>query len=462
MTDRFSPVFFLVVEPSLAILDQWLPVIHSIKRVDSNAKFYAVILRDKVALKTRTINALIACANDLFDGVFVIHGLLPSRNQNQICYFHEQFSKSPSVKAFRQDLLDKLVFNRALRRLADVITRGFIPLIFKFVFLKNKVKLDSFLPQRSVVLTDIRTFADHGDCGYIEFLKGHIVGCLPHGPGVAAYTGTSIELPKIPENVSFNVFIESSDQIENYRRKFGTDRKLLSIVGAPKYSKGWPGFLSNFSHMPVGFDRYIFITSKPTLDQKCPHEEKARLIRHIKEVSDKYDLPIVFRLHPKESKESTRLLLNDVFGSESFNTSWMFDTNHALVSARNAIFAVHFSTNMPLDTARLGVPSIVYREKSSREYWARGIETSDGVYICPAEKEGLALCAYDENSFFQCTDTLFKDLPSEGKRQYNNYVKFYGGDDTNAAALVASKLVSQIETFPSQEYQPVGLQTAQS
>lgn len=386
-----------VCSPSLALLDNWLPVIWAIKQKNPsiNLIFYSPIARtiDEIDLG----NVLIKISREIFDEIIYIDhsGFLLSANSfeeakriNNRNFIQKIARRALGLLGFKND---KLLFI-----LNSIIFPSHRKSHFLWSSLKGKclgILYDTGIEKNKMILLDLN-----------KQMKTEPRFSICHGFNVSSKVTTNredqrknrIDTHSIRNNVIAYLF--SPYELNKYRNIYEIPDKNIKVVGIPRHQSFWINLIISRSNpLPTGFDKdFVFIISRPSVVAHSPRDKKKQSLRDIQKiVVEELGKRLVIKLHPKERPDG---LCEEVFGSENYGKTWIYSNAHPFVLGKKSLFAVAFHSSVVIDMVALGVPVIEHLDMRGVPLYDsnEGLRNSKGEPVSTYRYMGLVLSATNE------------------------------------------------------------------
>ena len=387
-------IFFLC-SPSLGILDNWLPIIYSLKKSKPLYNYVFVISKPGNIEHIDLENVLIKIANNTF---------------NQI------ISKSNSEKWFRTDNFNELkvitkrssiedLFVKLQKKLNhhisynpfDFFLKGIIAKIENPKLKKYYIDFEHFIDSSSsVLLYDIYDQQKTYNQGLVKLFK--------KTPAFSINHGIDINQDQIIKKYSSKDFIKeikaylySKHEIEYYKNSFGLDESDLHICGIPRHSLDWIDFIIKESSNNIKWSTYVFLISRSLSPYFTFERKKQALINIKKIVIDELGLKIIVKQHPKEPSDG---LFYKIFGKENHGKTWQISNEHPFTIGKRAFFALSFYSGVSIDMLALNKPIIEYLDLIGLPGYDNkdSLRDSKGEPVLSLRYLGLVLGCSDENS----------------------------------------------------------------
>lgn len=394
----------MIIHPNIAILDQWLPVILELKKTEKNIKVFGLFIKDIEASKVRNNDILNNIANELLDGVITMPG-------DKDMYFKKKYFSALSIQNIKNSTFNNLSLSSFLIRVFFKVFSLFFNIIFKSINKKNKINSLSFA--HISVFTDITCFWDKKFSKIIDIIPVNEIYCLPHGSGVGEQQ-LSNNLPDNIKKINFKVFTSSKSNKLKLIENLNLNPLNIIISGLPKYSKSWINYIIQSKFSKVIPSKFIYITSRP-VSHYFTFDEKYQIITDCIEIALRFNLSIIFRPHPKEFSSEIQKMIHKITNNDKLN--WSYDPLTAVATSKKALFAVHMSNTMPMDTAFVGTPSITYRPLNSRLHYPFGLTDLEGVNISIPENDGYSFQCYNGQQFKKLSESIIYNRDSVGLTQ---------------------------------------------
>ncbi|PQJ77765.1 hypothetical protein [Polaribacter porphyrae] len=356
-------VVYFLCSPSLGMLDNWLPVIWSLKEKRKDLKFVIIFPKSNAINQIHLSNVLIILAAKIFDSIiFKSHG----KHWLTTNTFSEAkiINKPSKLEWFLLRVSRKLKKWPITKTLGSLIHYGYN----KFSKLLNKKYLCNWQfteKNEAYLLFDIY---EESKSYNLELMKNFAeVPKFSIQHGININDGGILRKTKNKLNNDFrkdvNAYLFSSKERPFYEYEYAIHKSKMEVVGVPRHSPNWMEFirlniLKQSNKINEKNKGSIFIISRPGTTKYFPYERKKKALENIKLLAWK-DLKknIVVKLHPKERKEG---IYEEVFGNENYGDNWIYSDLHPFVLGKECDFAISFYSGVVIDMLALGVPTIEY------------------------------------------------------------------------------------------------------
>ena len=231
-----------IVSPSLGILDSYLPILVELKKRRPDVKITAVIPKIGVISEADPNDTVIRMCESVLDEVVfrAISGSWASAKTLA------EAKLSDSKNTVPKNMLRKLrsVFG-ARNDTAEILNKRIVKAICFDVFSKTK--------------TDTREILD----------------LLPNTPRFSICHGLAVEDAEISagdydkdrKSYRTTAYLYSKHEIAAYRKNYNLKDDEIKITGAPRHEPAWINQILHEakSDLPPGWDRYIFLMSRPAI-----------------------------------------------------------------------------------------------------------------------------------------------------------------------------------------------------
>jgi len=375
---------FFLCSPSLGILDNWLPIIYELKN-KSSVKCIIVFPETKTLNQINSDNTLIKISENLFDGIvfnLFNNTFLKADNFSQLLSLNE--SKQFKLIFYLNSFISRF-------RLNNFFLKSFVKKIFHFEAFDFS-KLDS---NECVLLFDLHESEKSYNIELLKTFQNSKKFSLLHGINLRGLRGQS-EKTTVKEVFNCTALVFSMIEKDFYKSKYNLVDKQIICSGIPRHDDKWVSFIKSFEKNNVKFNEYILILSRQVCST-VPLQNKIRYIKEIKVLSQKLNLPIVVKMHPKEIGEN---LYEDIFGRS--NKNWIISNQHPFILAQNAVFCISFFSGVPIDMLYLAIPTIERLTLNGIKHQKDNFIKIDETSVSEYNYLGLVLGAnnYQEMEFY--------------------------------------------------------------
>lgn len=386
----------LLISPHFGIVDAWLPVVAELKRRRPETSICAIIPETKGVARVNPDDFVTTIAKSYIDRII----FAGPRNQ------WVNAGSFDGVKCPKRSALFEFMSKGA------AILRGSkscdLPLGCKIVL------SDLFVGQRPIV----------------HELQGKFSSaawfCLPHGLDLRTFKidrkkSFNEQRVKIGERTSLSevlsswsrlkVYAASENEAIAYRRGYHLSEDDVKVVGVPRHSASWLGYVSSMDETGTDGDvDYILVVSRPATGSKgvLPLARKVQALKDIRNLAKKLDRKVVVRLHPKDG-ELDRQIVEEEFGRPDRHIDWCYSSQHPLLLGRHALFAVTFFSSVAVDMIAVGTPTIELCDFSGLTKSPHLVRDEQGSPTSIYQQLGLVLSARNFAELAEQVDRILGD-----------------------------------------------------
>jgi len=406
-----KPEVLFLVSPNLGLLDSWLPVFWELKKRQPEIIITAVFPKASIVSEIDPGEVSTELAQSVINEVMF-------KSRTGMWVTTEKLAEA-------KELVDK---HRALNRFIGKIRR----------VLGASRNDNAALARLSVKAICFDVFAKtKPDCRVIlkHFPRTPRFSIL-HGLAIEDFETKGGDYDRGEKVYRTTAYVHSKHEIAAYERNYGLDSSEVKVTGVPRHEPGWiRTVLHNAqSDIPVSWDKYIFLISRPALDGFFPREKKREALRNIQKLAEELHSKIVVRLHPTERVQNDGLY-EEVFGEASRGETWMYSSSHPFMIGKGSLFAITFYSGVAVDMLALGVPTIQMVDLESRG--------KTGA-IMEYKKKGLVLGADNYEELKQQALRVMKEKDAVMRQlmpSYNEYFRPVG----NPIQTIANDIVKVLQ-----------------
>jgi hypothetical protein len=362
-TAPIKNIVYFLCSPSLGLLDNWLPVIWSLKEKREDLKFIIIFPKPNIVDQINLSNILIILGAKIFDSIVF-------KSESGHWLAADTFSMA---KMRNKHTKLEWVLLRVIRKLKKWPITEIVGSLIQYgysIFSKhlNKRYLHNwqFAKEHGVcILYDV---SDESKPYIVELMKN-----FKEVPKFSIQHGININDGGVLRNTKkasvgnfrkdVKAYLFSSMEVPLYEYKYAIHNSFMEVVGVPRHSPDWMEFmrlniLEQNNEINSLNNGSIFIISRPSGTNYLPYKRKKKALEDIKRLAWK-DLKknIVVKLHPKEKNEG---IYEEVFGTDTYGDNWVYSDLHPFVLAKESDFAISFYSCVVIDMLALGVPTIEY------------------------------------------------------------------------------------------------------
>ena len=356
-------VVYFLCSPSLGLLDNWLPVIWSLKEKRKDLKFIIIFPKPNIIDQIHLSNILIILASKIFDSVVF-------KNEGGLWLVADTFSiakmrnNHSTFEWFLLKIIGKLKKWKITEIAGSIIHFGYS--IFSR-YLNKKFQFNwQFAKENGLcILYDLSEETKPFNLELMKSFKEVPKFSIQHGININE--GGVLSNIKRASDGNFRkdvkAYLFSSQERNFYEHKYAIHKSFMKVVGVPRHSPDWVEFIqlnipkqnNEINSLNNGS---IFIISRPGNTIYHPYKRKKKALENIKRLAwNDLKKNIVIKLHPKEKKEG---IYEEVFGIDTYGDKWVYSELHPFVLGKESDFAISFYSGVVIDMLALGVPTIEY------------------------------------------------------------------------------------------------------
>ena len=362
-TAPLKNVVYFLCSPSLGLLDNWLPVIWSLKEKREDLKFIIIFPKPNIVDQINLSNILIILGAKIFDSIVF-------KSESGHWLTADTFSMA---KMRNKHSKLEWVLLRVIRKLKKWAITEIVGSIIQYGYSKFSKHLNKrylhdwqFAKKRGAcILYDVY---DESKSYNVELMKN-----FKEVPKFSIQHGININDGGVLKNTKkvldggyrkdVKAYLFSSKERHFYEHKYAIHKSFMEVVGVPRHSPDWMEFIqlnipkqnNEINSLNNGS---IFIISRPGNSIYHPYKRKKKALENIKRLAwNDLKKNIVIKLHPKEKKEG---IYEEVFGTDTYGDKWVYSELHPFVLGKESDFAISFYSGVVIDMLALGVPTIEY------------------------------------------------------------------------------------------------------
>ena len=415
-----------ICSPSSAMLDMWLPILHSLREKLRGAEFVFLVPQGRQIGVLDLQNVLFTVADQIFDSVIFPSVTGQWKRAKSLAEAQNSHESESLVRIWRSVKQHNLAVR--LRRLIAITLRLTTMRMNPKAKSPTSSALTELLSKESVVLFNIYEVDKPYMAQIAESLSRDI-------PKFSMYHGIKFEgdlagkevVKSSFDSTNTTALVFSSKEVAEYGEKFGIEAKNIKVVGIPRHEKGWIEFLTPQFKQETSIPShpYILVISRPADDSPFfPRDGKLSSLRNIRESARENNLKVVIKLHPKEETDDGTA--EEVFGKQNLGITWSFSNAHPLILGMNCVFAVSFFSGVAVDMARIGTPVIEHVDMKNwmpPNFPHRYFQDSEPVSILT--ELGLTLHASNRIQFNRHVSNILSDKEDIADRIRESYRKFF-------------------------------------
>lgn len=338
--------------PSLGILDNWLPVMYTLRQKLPEIRLVFLTPIPSVIEQIGVDMTLIKISEEIFDQVvFYSHcGTWLQADSFANAKRVNKLSKINSV-LFLKRVFRKLKIARGIKILDRILQ------LISNRFLKNvSFKLEVLDPVKTIVLFDLHEIEKKYNKDFFSYFSQSYKFSILHGININGLRNGVEEEPVKTEVFNTVAYIFTDKERQFYKDKYLLDDLSIRSYGIPRHEPEWINFLltKEVNHTIPFSGGYIFVISRAA-GETLLLDRKLEYIREIKKISEAYGLKIVVKLHPREVKDNT---FEEGLGYDNYGKTWVYSSLHPYFLGKHCKFAISFYSGVPIDMIMLGTPTI--------------------------------------------------------------------------------------------------------
>jgi len=364
-TKGVKNIFFLC-SPNLGILDNWLPVLYSVKKYAPHINVLLFFPKMSIAEQISSNNVLVDIGEEVFSEVVMYWYDLEWRKANSMLDA-KNMAKSAVIERFLYTYVQKLEAKKIL--LIPVLLKLLLKYLSTFFYRRSKFDRCGMCDSSVVVYDVYEETKPYRDVFFGLLDEGAKKYSISHGLDINCNPIIDrFENVNAPKNAL--VYLFSGAEVEYYHRSFRIPEEKMKIVGIPRHDDDWVRLvqyraLENISEGLCNDGQQVVLFSR-SLSSYLPLERKEKALRLIKKhIIDRHGLRLIIKLHPKEV--SFIYIFYEIFGKDNLNETWEISDLHPFALAKLCKFAISFYSGVAIDMNYLGVPVVEYLDMNGLE-----------------------------------------------------------------------------------------------
>jgi hypothetical protein len=407
MHENLKQIVFLSY-PSLGILDNWLPVLYELKKKCPNLRITALLPRPRVVSEIDTKDILIKIGQEIFDDVVFKTKAGDFAHARSFAHAKEMHDKMNGINLVLRKAIIFLLGKKYKQRYIAKLGASTRILCFD---LFARSKRDG---------RDILRYFSTSNCFSVSHgLAINDKDQLPSG------LLSNSEKPR-----KTRAYLYSKHEIEAYKQRYGLTDGELKVVGVPRHDEKWMNKIITQAKkdIPVSWNKYIFVVSRPAITEYLTQEEKIQAIRDIKKLCfEDLCCNIVVKLHPTERVAKNKdNLYEQIFGKQNYGERWVYSSAHPFLLGKGCLFAISFYSGVVIDMLALDRPAIERMNLSNVERSSKNNFDAEKQY----RKRGLVLPAENYEELRNHAMNIMKSREEIVKKMKPNYVEFFGAEQS--------------------------------
>ena len=295
---------------------------------------------------------------------------------------------------------------------------------------------------KRLALIDITELAKPYFGGLSGILNGSNILSVSHG--LAPYEGerlasvNSIDWLRNRDSSTLLVCAQTRFEAARYRANFNLTASEVEVTGVLRHHPNWIGVLSTTETVEASQEARdtILLISRPAQPSYLPAERKSSYLADLRTLAEEKGLRILVKRHPKEFAES---VFESALGRDRKGSTWDYTETHIFKCHHKIVFAVSFNSGVSLDLLQFGVPTIQRLDLRGLPLWdiPSASRCQRGHPIIEYRKFDLVLGATSRTEFFSQANRLLKKRNAETSRLARNYQILYQYPPSSAESILA-------------------------
>lgn len=421
----------LLCSPSIGILDSWLPVISELSRHSHKYEISLFIPRFSILRQLLPSNLLVKRSSHIFSKLICIDsfGNMLVFRSFLCAYYYYYIALFDHSHLFFKRLLNYLASNHHFpsrqRRfpLPDPNMEGQV------------THNDVF--KNAILLYDVSEESKPVNAWFFKRFSFRHKFSLLHGIEIQSLPNT-VQNPQI-DSANLSCFLYSRFDIDYYCNILGIKKSCITVAGIPRHDQHWIQDLCKETLSSLVTRKSAILFSRPISDY-LPKHRKVEALEVIKKcLVDEHNLFLYVKRHPKEKNEG---LFESVLGSSLKHINWDYIDVHPYQVAQSCELALVFYSNLCVDMAALGIPTIEYLNlRNILPYSLPGYPQISSEPVFSYRFHGLVHGVSSEDQFRKAVSSIFVDkhaFVAPYLQQYHNYYP----RKHNVSKYIASRLAS--------------------
>jgi len=387
--EKLNTDILFLVSPNYGLLDNWLPVLYELKKRKPDVKITAIFPRSEIVFGITPEEVTTRLGDLIFNKVIfksragfwvLADNLVHAKKLNEK-------SRIVNVAMSKIRTAIRLYGGSAPAKPIAYLVEKMIRFVTPVLTGEKHINLDEINRQPQAICFDLYAKTKKNCREVLDFFPKTPRFSILHGLAIADY---EIKRGNTDINRTYKItaYLHSEYERPAYKRNYGLKDSEIKIVGVVRHDPLWiEKIIQTKNDVPKLWDKYIFVISRPAIDNFLPRENKKEALENIKKLAfKKLNCRVVVKLHPTEQKEG---LYEEVFGKDAYGNKWIYSHSHPFLLGKNSMFAVSFYSGVAVDLLALGVITIQLLNLKPGQ---------PGGFSMDYQKKGLVLMAhnYDE------------------------------------------------------------------
>lgn len=433
-------VIYVQCSPGLGALDNWLPILESLKRSYQDLQIICVVPKTSILANINLFDSITLLANEVFDAILF-------RTNRSL------WGRVDSFEDAKYYCVKPAYFNAIYSLLFKISSRLRCVNIFeKLWFYLNRRLYKSVPGEKKELRFDEEALYFYD---VIEESKDYTLEILSLASrlqkfsichGINIYVDNNLNKSSyVKKRGEVTSLLFSELEVSYYRNFFNQHDDDLRVIGIPRHDNGWIDIVKQKCARDYTFKDFVFIISRPA-DVYLPLDRKATAIQNLKEIIiDEKGIPLLVRLHPKERHEG---IYEKILGKKNKGVTWDYSLTHPLVIGSDCQFAVSFYSGVSVDLAYLKKNTIEYLDLSGLPKYDNNLSLRDKLGRPVLSYRYLGI-VHGVNSFAELrdkVDAILLDANREYRKIGDCYKTIFFQENPLSTALVEIERSMKIDT----------------
>jgi len=391
--------FWFICSPSLGVMENWLPVIYEMKRLQPDTHIVCVFTKTRVTDQIHEDNVFVKLSNNYFDEVIYKTWFNCWRSEKTL--LEAKASNCYTITLKTLDFISRQFYKlKMVVVIIDMLSR-FFKTISPLICSKNTVDIESRLKQVQGILYDVYEEEKKYNKNFFYYFKGIRKFSIHHGINFYFDDDSTCEWEEAESLDKKNIlqFVFNEKELLYNKTRYGFKSDNFKNITVPRLSHNWLAQIENQQSSGCGQyknNKFIFLISRPC-SSYLPVQQKKQVLLDIARLAFKeLKLRVVVKLHPKEKMTN---IYEEAFGRDNYGVVWEYSRFHPYCLGQMCEFAITLYSNLVIDMVAMGTPVIEYLNLNNIPEYDNvfSIRDRNGNVIFDYRRSGIVIGVNDYN-----------------------------------------------------------------
>lgn len=416
-----------ICSPGLGVLDNWMPIIHSLKnKYDINIFFPNTLS----LLQLRRKDILTYFAKKSFQKIFI--------QKNDNIYETDMRFFIKNFNSMNKKIFNIFFYNKYINFFIRLLNNFY----FNFKIMRTFKVIDhNLFYNYDLIFCDICQFRKKSLSKLYHLVKNIKKISINHGPDPVIYNDDQNYKKIVDKNTIQILFTKHPLEKKYYVKHFNL--KKFVLIGNPKHDKKWINqILIKKCDLPKKNKKFVFLISRNIDKNYLTFKNKQKTILAIKKIIKENNDFLVVKLHPKEDTEEGKSFYFKYLDKQNYKKNWSFSTSHPYQIAKRCKFAISLFSGVPADLLNINIPTIEYLNLKNLEKNNKGhIFYQKKIPVFKVRFLNLVCGVSDDSEFRKQYIFFSKNLLKIKKKYKYAYNHIYFKSNLNNFLSLVNKII---------------------